>query len=143
MSTHRKIEWTIFILGLGGVLFSGYLSAIKFFTKTCAFGETCPYFLGYPSCYYGFSMFVIITLFDGLHVAHWFDGKRANEIVLAVSLLGILFAGYFTALELPKLFSEGILAYVLGLPTCALGLIFFCIIAFLAHRLKKDFDMTV
>jgi uncharacterized membrane protein len=140
MNTHRKIEWAVFLLGVGGLLFSGYLSAVKLFTETCAFNESCPYFLGYPACYFGFAMYLVITVFAGLHVAHQFDGKKANEIILWVSLLGILFAGYFTVGELPLLFTEGFSAYVLGLPTCALGLIFYLILTVLSLRLKKDFN---
>ncbi len=140
MSTHRKIEWALFILGLGGLAFSGYLSGVKFFSETCAFNESCPYFLGYPACYYGFGMYLLITLYTGLHVVHRIEGKKANQIVLAVSLVGILFAGYFTFGELPVLFEEGLSAYVLGLPTCALGLIFYTIIALLSLRLRRDFN---
>lgn len=129
----------MFLLGVGGLLFSGYLSAVKLFTETCAFNESCPYFLGYPACYYGFVMYLVIAVLGGLHVAHKIDGKKANEIILWVSFLGILFAGYFTVYELPLLFTEGLSAYVLGLPTCALGLIFYLIILTLSLRLKKDF----
>ncbi len=143
MTTHRKNEVAVFILGLCGLAFAGYLSGIKFFTDTCALGESCPYFMGYPACYYGFFMYLTITLFAGLHVFHLYDGKKANTAVLTVAVAGILFAGYFTALELPLLFSEGLRAYVLGLPTCALGLIFYTIIAFLSLRLRKDFVATV
>ena len=140
MTTHRKLEWAIFIVSFGGLLFSGYLSATKFFTSTCAFGETCPVFLGYPACYFGFAMYLIITLFAGLHVAHRYDGMRANRIILTVSLLGVLFSGYFTLLEIGTLFTDGITAYVLGLPTCALGLIFYLLLASLSLRLRKDFN---
>ncbi len=139
MNTHRKIEWAVFLIGIGGLIFSGYLSAVKLFTETCAFNESCPYFLGYPACYYGFVMYLVITIFAGLHVAHTIDGKRANGVILWTSFLGILFAGYFTVLELPLLFSDGLSAYVLGLPTCALGLIFYLILTALSLRLKKDF----
>jgi len=48
--------------------------------------------------------------------------------ILGVSILGILFAGYYTMGELPRLFTEGFGAYILGLPTCALGLIFYILI---------------
>jgi uncharacterized membrane protein len=139
MSTHRKLEYALFVLGIGGVLFSGYLSAVKFFTETCAFNESCPYFLGFPACYFGFLMFTIIALFAGLHVFHLYDGQKANQIVLSTSLLGIVFAGYFTLGELPLLMQEGLSAYLLGLPTCALGLIFYCIVALLSFRLRRDF----
>ncbi len=115
----------ILLLGVGGVLFSGYLSAVKFFSKTCALGESCPYFWGYPACYYGFAMYVIITA----TAAAWVLGKMkqslALHVLVDVSFLGILFAGYYTVQELPLLFEQGFSAYVLGLPTCALGLIFY------------------
>lgn len=140
MSSHRKYEWAVFVLGACGLLFAGYLSGIKFFTKTCAFNESCPYFLGFPACYFGFAMYLIITLFAGLHVAHKMSGEKANQVVLMISILGILFAGYYTLGELPLLFSEGLSAYVLGLPTCAMGLVFYIVIAILSLRLKKDFS---
>ena len=50
------------LLTLAGVLFSGYLSGVKFISDTCAFNEGCPYFLGYPACYYGFLMFSIMFI---------------------------------------------------------------------------------
>ena len=53
--------------------------------------------------------------------------KGLNSI-LGVSILGILFAGYYTVGELPRLFVEGFRAYFFGLPTCALGLIFYVLI---------------
>ncbi len=139
MSTHRKIEWSLFIIGIMGTLFSGYLSAIKFFTDACAFSEACPYFLGYPACYFGFIMFSTIMLFAGLHAFHLFDGRKANEIVFGVSILGIVFAGYYTIGELPTLFDEGLSAYIFGLPTCALGLIFYTLVFVLSYRLRRDF----
>ena len=139
MSTHRKIEWAVFFLGLSGLLFAGYLSAVKLFTETCAFNESCPYFLGYPACYFGFVMYAVIASFAGLHVFHLYDGPKANTAVLAVATLGIVFSGYFTFGELPKLFDQGIAAYMLGLPTCALGLIFYVAIALFSLRLRRDF----
>lgn len=123
---------TIFGLGILGVLFSGYLSAVKLFSNTCAFGETCPYFLGYPSCYYGFVMFLLIAIF-GWRYANRKGQSRLNLNWLSgISFLGILFAGYFTLGELPALISDGLSAYILGLPTCALGLIFYVIVFILS-----------
>jgi hypothetical protein len=139
MSTHRKIEWSLFMVTMGGALFSGYLSGVKFFTASCALNETCPYFLGFPACYFGFLLFAVAALFAGLHVFHLFDGKRANEVVYGASFLGVLFALYFTLGELPLLMESGLSAYVLGLPTCAFGLIFFTITVVLSQRLRRDF----
>ncbi len=70
-------------------------------------------------------MYVIITA----TAAAWVLGKMkqslALHVLVDVSFLGILFAGYYTVQELPLLFEQGFSAYVLGLPTCALGLIFY------------------
>jgi len=130
----------ILSLGVGGLLFAGYLSALKFFTDTCAFGESCPYFLGYPACYYGFFMYLLITIFAYLVVFEYINTKTGLKILGLISILGILFAGYFTILELPLLFSEGLGAYLLGLPTCALGLIFYILIGiFVFKEYKKNY----
>lgn len=128
---------TLFGLGVAGLLFSGYLSGVKFFTETCAFGEGCPYFLGYPACYFGFAMFLAITIFAYLLLFSKIEKRKGLKSLLGVSLLGILFAGYFTLLELPLLFEKGLSAYVLGLPTCALGLIFYVLVFATATRSSK------
>jgi len=125
---------TIFILGLAGVLFAGYLSSIKLFAKTCAFGEPCQLFLGYPACYFGFVMFLLIAVCS--YRLNWgkVEEKTAFKRISFVSFLGILFAGYFTLRELPRLLEKGFGAYFFGLPTCSLGLIFFALIFALALK---------
>lgn len=105
-----------FALTLAGVLFSGYLSSVKFFTKTCAFNEGCPYFLGYPACYYGFIIFLSMFI-----TTIYANRKSYGEILLSkklapLSALGILFSGYFVVIENFK-FS-----------TCAIGLVFYILI---------------
>jgi uncharacterized membrane protein len=125
------------IVSFAGLLFSGYLSGIKFFSDTCAFGESCPYFLGYPACYYGFVMYVLLFLTSILTLVGKFNEHIGAKLVLSVASLGVLFAGYFTFRELPKLFSDGLTAYVLGLPTCALGLIFYILIWVIAFRIMR------
>ena len=132
----KKIDKIILILGIGGLLFAGYLSSYKFFNNVCALNETCPYFLGYPACYFGFAMYLAITFFAALWVFKKIKEKQALNVILTVSFLGILFAGYYSLIELPLLFANGFSAYVLGLPTCALGLIFYISIFSLA-RYKK------
>ena len=115
----------LLILSLGGLAFSGYLSAVKLFTKTCAFNESCPYFLGYPACYYGFTMYLLLTIFSALMVTDKLEIKKSLMSIGVVSFLGVIFAGYFTFKELPVMLEKGLKAYILGLPTCALGLIFY------------------
>ena len=115
----------ILAFSVAGLLFAGYLSAIKLFNNTCAFGETCPYFLGYPACYYGFVLYALLTILGAFLVWERIEEKKILNAVLGVSFLGILFAGYYTLGELPLLFERGFSAYFFGLPTCALGLIFY------------------
>lgn len=122
--TTAKYHKVMLGMGVAGTAFSGYLSGVKLFSKTCAFGETCPIFLGYPSCYFGFVMFAAM-----LGVAIWAVLKKVQDTrpakaILTISILGTLFAGYFTMGELPAILS-GEASYSLGLPTCAYGLVFY------------------
>lgn len=128
---------TLFGIALAGLIFSGYLGGTKLFTGTCALNETCPYFLGYPACFFGFLMYLVITLFAGLLLWGKVQSRTALNGILMVSLLGVLFAGYFTVGELPVLFEQGLSAYVLGLPTCALGLVMYVALVILSVRAKK------
>lgn len=122
---------SVVVLAIAGFLFSGYLSGVKFFTATCALGETCPLFLGQPACYFGFGLFTLVLLSALMMLAYNY-ARMGRVGVLLFSFLGILFAGYFTVLELPLLFAQGLGAYLLGLPTCALGLLVFVGVFFLA-----------
>lgn len=133
---NTNLEKWVLALGIAGFAFSGYLSAVKFFSNTCAFGESCPYFLGFPACYFGFVMFTVITLAALFRVLQKGRSSDNNQIILLTSILGILFAGYFTVRELPILLSKGLTAYMLGLPTCAMGLIFYIIIFMLSYKLR-------
>lgn len=121
-------------LSFAGVVFAGYLSSVKFFSKTCAFGESCPYFLGYPACYFGLGMFLALFIIALLWNREAIQKLNALMLTMIISLAGILFAGYFTLQELPILFEKGLSAYVLGLPTCALGLIFYITIFIVSWR---------
>ncbi len=118
-----KKHTSILILSIAGLLFSGFLSAVKFFSNTCALGETCPIFLGLPACYFGFAMYLALAILSVFFVTR--KSVRIRTALMAVAGLGIFFAGYFTGKELPKLFAEGIGSFVLGLPTCAWGLLFY------------------
>ncbi len=129
---------SILILSTAGVAFSGYLSSYKFFSDTCALGESCPYFFGVPACYFGFAMFLVLTILSYLTVFERIGTPRALRAIQVVSGLGILFAGYFTIGELPRLLSLGLRAYILGLPTCALGLIFYILIFVLSTKSKDN-----
>jgi len=117
---------TALALSTAGLLFSGYLSAVKLFTATCAFGETCPLFLGLPACWFGFLMYLVMFLVSLFGVFGRIQPRRAAWGNAVVSFVGILFAGYLTTPEIGRLISGT--TYSLGLPTCAYGLIFYTII---------------
>jgi hypothetical protein len=114
-----------FGLSLCGTLFAGYLSIYKIVSATCAFNEPCPYFLGYPSCWYGFAMFAAMLLVSTLSLISKRDPRVAARDNAIVSFLGILFAGNFTWQEVSVWMGGGASTYSLGLPTCAYGLIFY------------------
>ena len=136
MKKDIKVVW-LFILSLAGLCFAGYLSGVKFFSNTCAFGEGCPMFLGYPACYYGFVMYLLLSICSYRIFSNREEEKKGAKRLMFISFLGILFAGYFTLGELPVLFKEGFSAYALVLPTCALGLIFYIAIFVLSLKVSR------
>lgn len=122
--TPRTYTFTLYALTFAGFLFSGYLSAVKFITTSCFLNEPCPYFLGYPACWFGFGLFTILfisAIASGVK-ALWL--RTSAKIQSVVSFLGIVFALYFTIPEIINLIN-GEKTFALGLPTCAYGLVFF------------------
>lgn len=115
----------VFWLTLGGVLFSGYLTARKFITKVCAFNEPCPYFLGRPACVFGFAMFFIMFCMSVAYSVGVVSGGVLVLGLLIVSFLGILFAGQYVVPEMMELIGGVSHKYTLGLSTCSYGFIFF------------------
>ena len=71
MSTHKKIEWSLFILGILGLLLSVVESNL---IEKVLFG--------------------VIILFAGLHVFHLYDGHKANRFVVAGSLTLVAYTTY-------------------------------------------------
>lgn len=130
---------TVFVLTLGGFLFSGYLSASKLLLKRCAFGEGCPVFLGQPACYFGFGMFFIMFAASLWAILNWQTLSKVRKINLWVSLLGVLFAGQFVVQEIASWIQNGNPHYTLFFPTCAYGLVFYIAILILSLlKLKEE-----
>ena len=133
MEPRKYFGWAS-ILSIGGVLFAGYLSSLKLFAGVCAFGEPCPYFLGYPACYFGFLFFLTMAVTSLLGYFNKPTKKRV-EANLSISLAGTIFAGYFVGQEILVAIRSGkIILYGLGLPTCVYGLIFYLIILVLSYK---------
>ncbi|HTK60159.1 MAG TPA: hypothetical protein VL283_03055 [Candidatus Baltobacteraceae bacterium] len=134
MSPKKFFDWSV-ALSLGGTLFAGYLSAVKILTKTCAFGEQCPYFLGYPSCWYGFGMFLALLVLSLLGRTGKMGPRQAMQGILGVSILGTIFAGSFVVQEVSGWLAAGnVTFYGFGLPTCVYGLVFYLASLILAAR---------
>lgn len=133
--TMRAYLKSVLVLALGGTVFAGYLSAIKLFTGTCAFNETCPYFLGYPSCWYGFGMFLAMLLVSAAGLLGKLPEAKAAKANLWISIAGTLFAGYFVGSEIVGWLGRPAASrYGLVLPTCVYGLVFYVIILVLSLR---------
>ena len=104
-----------------GLLFSGYLSGVKLISGSCALNEPCPYFLGYPACWYGFVMYLAMFVVTVVALINEKRAVLALKTNIAVSFLGILFAGNFVLQEIGQSTVTG----TLGLSTCAYGFIFY------------------
>src|SRR5688572_16668997 len=134
MTNRAYFSWSI-ALSLGGTLFAGYLSAVKLVTKTCAFGEQCPYFLGYPSCWYGFAMFLALLVLSLLGRYGKLGERQAMKGILGVAILGSVFAGSFVVDEAIGWLAAGSVSfYGFGLPTCVYGLVFYLASLILSAR---------
>lgn len=112
---------TLLVLTLAGLIFSGYLSGVKLFSGACALGESCPYFLGYPACFYGFAMYLVMFIVTLLTFFRQTAPRTAFKTDGVVSFLGMIFAGSFVVQEVAAAQVTG----TLGLSTCAYGLIFY------------------
>lgn len=135
---NKFFNFFFLIASLGGVLFSGYISYVKFFSKICAFGETCPLFLGAPACYFGFGLFLTIFILSIVLITGKGSFKILSRLLYLVSLIGSLFSGYFALEEIPLLRSNGFSAYVFSLPTCILGFLFFFTLFCLSLFFRKQ-----
>lgn len=113
---------------IAGLLFAGYLSAVKLFSGTCAVRESCPYFLGWPVCVYGFIFYLILSGLSFAITTKRMDMYKGMQSIAGVSFVGIIFSGYFSAIQLPALVKNGFTAYTFGVPTCMLGLVMYMII---------------
>lgn len=123
MSTKRWIQ-IVFSLAVAGLIFSGYLSSVKLLSGSCAFNETCPYFLGYPACWYGFVMYLVMVVATGLGLLKKINDKKVFITDIVVSAIGIIFTGSFVMQEV----AQSRLTGALGLSTCVYGLIFYLLI---------------
>lgn len=134
---NKRTFW-IFIFSLIGFLFSGTLTFQKLIIGKCSLTEGCYYFLGYPTCYYGFGFFTILFIISIMLLRKKSDKKSLMKWALYVSLAAVIFSLIFSFLEVfyPTC-PLGKCTYSLGIPTCIYGLIMYFIIFFLTLKAKK------
>jgi len=118
-------------LTAGGTLFSGYLSAVRLLTGSCAFNESCPFFLGYPACWYGFGMFAAMLGVSIAALSGHLNAEPAAKTIGGISFLGTIFAGHFVWAEVSPWLARSA-NYPLVLPTCVYGLTFYLAILILS-----------
>lgn len=132
----KKHAITLFIISLCGVLFAGYLAGVKVFNKECALDTSCSYFLGLPTCIYGFVMFTILLIGSSVLLFHKKKTCQTKilKVIFSVAIIGSLFSLYFATVEI-----MGGVTSALILPTCAYGLIAYVIIFVVSgHALFKS-----
>lgn len=132
----RSMLWLTF----AGSLFSGYLSAKKLLTNVCAFNESCPYFLGYPACWFGFGLFFTLFIVSILGTARILSEKHSRNLISLISFLGVLFAGRLVIKELIQFLQTSSANYGLLFPTCAYGLLFFILIFAISLIATKEIE---
>ena len=130
----------ILALSIAGILFSGYLSGVKLFSHTCAIDTGCSYFLGYPTCYYGFGFFALIFL---VALANRFCNWGGRTMAIArihalrtITVAGILFSLYFSTIEIARMFTEKMIYGALIMPTCFYGLIVYLAVFYFSFALR-------
>jgi len=134
---HKHKVYSIFWLALAGVLFAGYLTYTKLFSGTCALTEDCSYFIGLPTCLFGFLLFTSIFIISIIAI---YSKKHFRRTIGIISFCGILFSGYFSMYEIffaPLNMFNGA-SYSLGLPSCTYGFLMFIIMFAVAMKRPKD-----
>lgn len=116
----KKALLIAIIFSLIGMAFSGFLTFERYFSGTCALTEGCSLFLGYPSCIYGFALFLLAFVLALVAIRN----NRALDFVMIISLLGILFSLYSSVKEL----TTHLTGYTLFLPSCVYGLAIYSVV---------------
>jgi len=123
------------IFALGGLVFSGYLSFEKLFAGSCAFDSTCPTFIGYPACYFGFAMFFVLAALSFALVASETGKLMIARFIAWISTAGALFALYFSLYEIPVFLSGG--SVMRMPPSCVIGLFFYLGALYFSVRIAR------
>jgi hypothetical protein len=114
----------VLYLSIAGVLFAGYLTISKMITGICSFGESCPFLWDHPVCIYGLIIFITILL-STIALLMTPKDKLAKNSLVYMSILGVLFSGFYSYQEIFNPICGKFCHYQLGLPTCIYGFVVF------------------
>lgn len=129
MITRRQAHTWVAVLSGAGLLLSGYLSYINLWGAGCSQGflsgivscggPTKVLMYGYPTCVYGFGMYLAIFI---LNVFGWSAANPRSvwNWLLGIAILGTAFAGGLTIYELFILKLQ-----FTTLPACVYGLVLY------------------
>jgi hypothetical protein len=133
----RKLLFTTMFLSIAGILFAGYLTINKLVRNVCSFGESCPFLFGYPVCIYGLILFTLIFL-SVLTLLSKKDDNLAQCSFTFISVIGVLFSGYYAFQEIFNPICGDACVYKMGLPTCVYGfIVFFAVLVCMIVYRKK------
>ena len=122
-----------FIFSLIGTLFSGYLTVAKFFTDSCVLSEGCLYIFGYPTCLYGFIIFLVLLVSSIMMMLGTKSGAP-RRLLFYVSIIGVLFSLYSIVQEM-FLREAPASGYTLLLPSCAYGFVMYLIVLVCSYKI--------
>lgn len=120
----KKSLITILIFTIIGTLFSGYLTFTKLISGLCPLTEGCYYLFGYPTCLFGFIFFLALLISSLIAIKK----QKAISWIFWISLVAILFSGYFSYKEIFYPLCIGRCVYSLLIPSCIYGLFMYIII---------------
>ena len=131
----------IILLSSAGTLFALYLSSVKFFTQGCSVLSSCSYFMGIPSCYFGLLFFTLSLLSSVAFKFCLWGGKTMRtarlHLLRTSSVLGLLFALYFSFVEIKEILEGTRQIGLLILPSCTYGAVVFAFVAYLAFKIEN------
>ncbi|MCX6815602.1 MAG: hypothetical protein NT120_02000 [Candidatus Aenigmarchaeota archaeon] len=125
------------LFSLIGVLFSGYLTFAKLVLGTCPLTEPCAYFLGQPTCMFGFVFFIILFIASVLLMFKKYNEIKLIKVLTYISLIAIIFSFYFSYVDLFLTACPGGCKFSMLLPTCVYGLVFYIIVFAASYKMKK------
>ncbi len=118
--------WVVFLVADIGLLFTLLLS-ISYITDLKFIQEPVRFLLGLPIYYFEFLLFLVIDVVSVFVLTRDYDIYRVHMITGAMSTLGILLSGVYSALEMTTLMQQGVGAYTLLAPTSVFSLVLFMI----------------